>query len=158
MTATLLAMLCVKKLTSSQSLMLCVNGPWLDKKTSAVNLLTSCETRSPIGPFTRILSVGIPYNCRNNKNLISGRSRISQGGANLLLSIFRWLFSSWRNVILNYFAGRHYSVLSARHRRGGSRILHRGVNPKRGRQPIIWPNFPENCKKIKIGPRKGGRV
>ena len=32
-----------------------------------------------------------------------------------------------------------------------------GAIPKKGRQPIIWLNFPENCMKIKkIGARRKG--
>ena len=39
----------------------------------------------------------------------------------------------------------------------GSGISQGGTNPKGGRQPIIWPKFPENCMKMKkIGPSKGG--
>ena len=29
-------------------------------------------------------------------------------------------------------------------------FLERGANSRGGRQPIIWPIFPENCMKMKI--------
>ena len=33
------------------------------------------------------------------------------------------------------------------------------ANPKRGRQPIIWPKFAQKCMKMKkIGPRKDGHT
>ena len=32
---------------------------------------------------------------------------------------------------------------------GGSRISQGGANPGRGRQPIIWPIFPENYMEMK---------
>ena len=40
---------------------------------------------------------------------------------------------------------------------GESRISQRGPQPPRGRQPTIWPFFPENCMKWRNFGRGGGR-